>query len=182
MSRRAFTLVEGLVGTCLLVLVMGIAYGVMHQLFGTSSRHNLAGMTAHSAIQKDAKIGIRRLMYRLRESIQVLEPLPGRGADTLVVRDITNNKLRIRRDAAQNRLISETFTNGAWVQETAPVQVTVGAGSLPASFPVYMSNCASVWFSALAPDCVVIQLGVAGDQLVEQYMTTIKMRNARMAY
>lgn len=180
--RRGVTLVEVLVGVAVIVLALMLAYGISHQLFGSSSRHNLANMTRRSFIQKDAKVGLRRLIYRIRESIQVLEPLPGRGGDALVVRDITNKKVRIRREPADRRLVSEVFENGGWRLETAPVEVPVDGASLPASFPVYMSNCNSVAFSTQAPDCVVIQLGVAADDQIGSFMTTVKLRNARLAY
>ena len=181
--RRAITLVEALVGMAVMCLALTLAYGIAHQLFGTGSRHGLAGMMTHSSIQKDAKVGLRRLIYRIRESIQVLEPLPGHGGDTLVVRDITNKKLRIRRDPNEKRLISEVSADGTnWVPETGPVEVAVDGASLPASFPVYMPNCSAVSFSVQAPDCVTVQLAVAADDQIGSFMTMVKLRNARLAY
>lgn len=182
MRRRGITLVEVLTGLAVTALALSLAYGMSHQLFGTGSRNNLASLTKRSFLQKDAKVGLRRLIYRIRESIQVLEPLPGRGGDALVLRDITNKKLRIRRDPAEKRLVSEVFANGAWTQETAPVEVPVDGASLPASFPVYMPNCSAVAFTTQAPDCVAIQLSAAADDLVGSFMTTVKLRNARLAY
>ena len=180
--RRGVTLVEVLVGMVVMLLALALAYGVSHQLFGTRSRFNLASMMGRSAIQKDAKVGLRRLIYRIRESIQILEPLPGRGGDTLVVRDITNKKLRIRRDAAAQRLVSEVSAGAGWTVETTSVDIAVEGASLPASFPVYMPNCNSVNFTVLAPDCVVVQLSVSADDQIGAFMTTIKLRNSRLAF
>ena len=180
--RRGVTLVEALVGLAVSLLALGLAYAISHQLFNAPGRHSLAAMMGRSAIQKDAKVGLRRLIYRVREAIQVLEPLPGHGGDALVVRDITNKKLRIRRDPATSKLVSEISNGGAWTVESGPVEVPVDGASLPASFPVHMGNCNAVQFTALAPDCVVVQLAVASDDQVESFMTTIKLRNARLAY
>lgn len=180
--RRGVTLVEALVGTAVALLALVLAYGISHQLFSGPGRHSLSAMMGRSAIQKDAKVGLRRLIYRVREAIQVLEPLPGRGGDTLVVRDITNKKLRIRRDPDSGRLVSEVSAGGGWTVETASIDIPVDGASLPASFPVQMSNCNSVLFTVLAPDCVVVQLSVSADEQIGSFMTTVKLRNARLAY
>lgn len=180
--RRGVTLVEALVGAAVALLALALVYGLWHQLFAGSGRHSLTAMMGRSAIQKDAKVGLRRLIYRVREAIQVLEPLPGRGGDTLVVRDITNKKLRIRRDPATGKLVSEVGAGSGWTVETQPIEVPVDGASLPASFPVQMSNCNAVRFTVLAPDCVVVQLSVAADDQIGSFMTTVKLRNARLAY
>ena len=180
--KRGVTLVEALVGLGIAMLALSLAYGISHQLFAGAGRHTLAAMMGRSAIQKDAKVGLRRLIYRVREAIQVLEPLPGRGGDTLVVRDLTNKKLRIRRDPATAKLVSEVSAGGGWTIETQPVDIAVDGASLPASFPVQMSNCNAVQFTVLAPDCVVVQLSVAADDQIGSFMTTVKLRNARLAY
>ena len=67
MKRRGVTLVEILVGMALAAIAFAIIYEVMHLFFGTDSRNNVMGITKRSFVQKDAKTGLRRLVYRLRE-------------------------------------------------------------------------------------------------------------------
>lgn len=182
MRRGGVTLVEVIVGTLIAILVVMVCMELMRFLFSTRSRSSLVAMTRRSFIQKDAKAGLRRLVYRLREAIQVLSPEPGTSADTLVFRDILNQKVRVRLDAGERRLVSEREEEGAWRLETGPAQVTVAARTVPAGWPVTVQNCTSVRFTAQTPECVVVEAGVATAGMEGAFMTLVKLRNAGMAY
>ena len=166
----------------ILSILMFVVYQVFHLLFGSRSRHSLVALTRRSFIQKDVKVGLRRLIYRLREGIQVLEPFPGLGGEELVFRDVTNQKIRIRREDSENRLISEKDEAGNWVREDQPTMVTVGTGSLPASLPVKMENCSSLHFTVLSPECVSIRVGLLQEIERGSFMTIVKLRNSSLAY
>lgn len=183
MKRRGVTLVELLVGLGLAAVAFAVIYEVMHLFFGSNSRNNVAGITKRSFVQKDAKVGLRRLIYRLRESIQVLDPAPGKGGPELIIRDITNQRIRIRRDAAQSRMISEKFNGTAWELETTPTLLAAGtAGMLPASFPVYMASCSDLFFTVLTPECVAVEATLISDGQAGTMTTVIKLRNAGLGY
>jgi len=183
MSRsRATTLVEILVGLALVSITMGLAYGFMHLMFWSHSRFNLTGLTRRSFLQKDAKAGIRRLIYRLREGIQILSPAPGTSSTELVFRDVLNQDIRLRQDATGNRVISERSVGGAWVLETEPTLIQTDNGQIPASWPVLVSNCPSIRFTAIAGDCVTVQASLVFEQEMESLLTVVKLRNAQQAY
>ena len=183
-SRRArgFTVVEVLVAMAIVVGLVATLYAVMHLLFSSGSRSSLTGLTRRSFMQKDAKSGVRRLMYRLREAIQILSPAPGTTASELVFRDITNAEVRLRHVPAEDRVLSERQVNGAWVEEVEPVTIDTGSGPLPATWPVVIRSCRSIRFTALSPDSITIQATLAAESSLSSMMTVVKLRNARQAY
>lgn len=182
MKRRGVTLIEVLIGMAIGAVMIGIVYQTFHLLFNRDSRHSLTSLTTRSFIQKDMKVGLRRLIYRLREGIQIVEPLPGQGGEQIVFRDVTNLKIRIRRDPTRNQLISEREQGGAWITEDQPTLVDTDAGSLPASFPVRMDNCWSAHFTALSPECVSMRVTVEQEGQQGTFMTIVKLRNSNLAY
>ncbi|MBI4862401.1 MAG: hypothetical protein HY815_19405 [Candidatus Riflebacteria bacterium] len=179
-GSRGTTVLEVLIGTAILAALVAACYGVMNLLFSTRSRHSLTSMTRRSFVQKDARAGFRRLIYRLRESIQVIDPAPGTGGPTLTFRDITNQKIRIRLDGSQSRVLSEKEVAGTWAVETAPTLVQAGADALPASWPVAMLNCTAIHFSVLSPECVSVVATLVSEGQSGSYMTVIKLRNANV--
>ena len=181
MRRRAFTLAEVLVGLGLTAVILGIVYGIFHFFFMSRSRSNLTGLTRRSFIQKDAKAGVRRLTYRLREGTQVISPPSGTTADELVFRDITNTDIRLRRVPEENKIISEASTNGNWVRETDPVTVDTSAGKLPVCFPVQVQNCTAVRFTVLSGGSVVIEASIENEGAVGSLLTMVKLRNVGKA-
>lgn len=181
MNRRGVTIVEILVGAALSAALLGMIYGVFHLFFSDKSRHSVTTMTKRSFIQKDAKAGLRRLIYRLREGIQVLDPEPGRGGTQLVFRDILNRRVRVRRDATQNRMISERFDGSNWIEERNPEILTSGSVSLAATFPIWMPNCTDLYFTVLSPECVAVEASLISDGQPGSMTTVIKLRNSGIA-
>ena len=179
--KRGVTIVEVLVGAALAAALLGMIYGAFHLFFSDKSRHSVTTMTKRSFIQKDAKAGLRRLIYRLREAIQVLEPEPGRGGTTLVFRDIMIRKVRVRRDATQNRMVSERQEGSNWIEERNPEMVTSGAITLAATFPIWMPNCTDVYFTAMSPECVAIEASLISEGQPGSLTTVIKLRNSGIA-
>jgi prepilin-type N-terminal cleavage/methylation domain-containing protein len=182
MRRRGWTLVEVVIAIGLVAILLGAAYGVFHLLFANRSRSNVAGLTRRSFVQKDAKAGLRRLTYRLREAIQVLTPQPGKTSEELVFRDLTNCEVRLRHIVAERRVITERNRNGAWIAETEPETVNTSGGKLVASWPVRIDNCQGIRFTAIAPDCVTVQASIEWEGQVGPLLTVIKLRNASLAY
>lgn len=181
--RRGYSLIEVLVAISLVGVLLGSLYGVSHLMFSSNSRSNLSGMTRRSFVQKDAKSGLRRLTYRLREAIQVLSPEGGRSAPELIFRDLTNSEIRLRHLPAEKRVISERNEGGAWKIETEPDFVNTTSGAkVVASWPVVIQNCTDIRFTAIAPDCVTIQASLEWEGHTGPLMTVVKLRNAEMGY
>jgi hypothetical protein len=109
----------------------------------------------------------------------VLEPEPGRGGAELIFRDITNQRIRIRRDGS--RMVSERWSEGGWVEELRPTMFASGSTQLPASWPVLMPSCTDLWFSVLAPDCVAVEASLVVEGQAGSLATVIKLRNAGIA-
>lgn len=172
---------EVLVGAALVSGLLAMIYGAFHLFFSDKSRHSVTNLTKRSFIQKDAKAGLRRLIYRLRESIQILEPEPGKGGTELVFRDILNRKVRVRRDGTQNRMVSEILIASNWVEERNPESVTSGSTSLAATWPIWMPNCTDLFFTVLSPECVAVEASLISEGQPGSLTTVIKLRNAGVA-
>ena len=179
MTRRGFTLAEILVALGLSGLVLAIVYGVFHFFFTSNSRSNLTGLTRRSFIQKDAKSGVRRLTYRLREGTQVLAPPAGNTADELIFRDISNVDVRVRRLPDENKVISERLVGSSWQREVDP-EVVPGT-SLPISFPVQVLNCAAIRFTTLSGGSVVVEASIENEGALGSLLTVVKLRNTGRA-
>lgn len=179
--RSGVGLVEILIGMALMTAILGSAYGLFRLLFLGSSRASVTGLSRRSALQKDSKSGTRRLIYRLREAIQILSPEAGRSADQLIFRDVTNVEVRIRRAPDGNRVLSERREDGAWVVESDPVMVETANGSLPASWPVAVGSCRAIRFHALTPDCVTVHATLEWEGQLAGLLTVIKLRNSGMS-
>lgn len=179
---QAFTLVELLVDLAISSMLIGIIYGLMHLFFWSRSRSNVVGLTHRSHIQKDAKAGIRRLTYRLREGIQILSPQAGTSSSELVFRDISNYDVRIKHLPAEQKVISERDTNGTWVRETDPEMFGTPSGPALVSWPVQILNCSAVRFTVLSGGCVTIQAAIESEGTVGSLLTVVKLRNVGKAY
>ena len=179
--RRAFTLLEVLIGLAISAVLMGVVYGLFHLFFWSRSRSNIIGLTRRSSIQKDAKSGIRRLTYRLREAIQILTPAAGTSASELTFRDISNNDVRIIYLPAEKLVVSERDNAGTWVRETDPETVSTPSGPALVSWPVKVINCTAIRFTVLSGSCVTIQASLENEGAVGSLLTVVKLRNAGKA-
>ena len=180
--RQAYTFVEVLTALVIATAMASIVLALWRSLFNADSRHSVTGITRSSYTQKDAKAGVRRLMYRLREGIQITDPQPGKSGDALEFQDVTNSRIRIRLDPADHRVISEAQRNNQWVRETAPDEVDVGGRKQPASWPVTMPNCTALKFTVVSPECAAMEATVEADGQTRLVVTAVKLRNANIAY
>jgi hypothetical protein len=180
--KRGYTFTEILVALGISIAMAGVVLAAWRSLFNQGSRHSAIGITRSSFSQKDAKAGVRRLMYRLREAIQILTPLPGKSGDTLQFQDITNASVRFRLDAAARRVVSEVLRGQQWVTETAPEELVVGGKVSTASWPVTMPNCTALRFTTVSPECAAVEATVEADGQPRQVVTVVKLRNSNIAY
>lgn len=179
---RGFTLVEMVIALALASLLLVVAYEILHLLLGGKSRSSLTSIALRSFVQKDARAGVRRLTYRLRESVEILDPPPGRMASHLVFRDGTNREVRLRHLPAERRVISERLQEGNWVEEKEPLQIATRSGEVPVDWPVVLVNCVSIHFTVLSPSAVTVHASIAHEGQIGPLLTVIKLRNSRIAY
>lgn len=181
-GRRAFTLAELLIGMAISIILISIVYGLFHMLFWSRSRSNVIGLTRRSFVQKDAKSGVRRLTYRLREAIQILKPAAGTSSNELVFRDITNTDVRIIYLPAEKMVVSERDNAGTWVREKDPDTVSTASGPALIYWPVKVQNCQAIRFTVLSGSCVTVQAALESEGTVGSLLTVVKLRNAGKAY
>lgn len=182
-SKRGFTFVEAMIVLVLFSLLLGILWGIYHFFFGGSSRNNMINLSRRNMLQQDAKSAMRRLLYRLRESVQIMSPTPGTSSNELTFRDITNTDLRLRHIPEQKLVISERFEGGSWVAEQKEEVVDTGTGgSMPVSWPVTIQNCVSIRYTAISPDCVTVQASLEMEGQITPLLTVIKLRNSGLSY
>lgn len=180
--RRGYTFVEVLVALALATVMASAVLALWRSMFNADSRHSVTGLARSSATQKDAKAGVRRLMYRLREGIQILEPPPGKSGEVLEFQDVTNSSVRIRLEPSEHRVISEVHRRGQWVRETAPEEIDVGGRKQAASWPVTMPDCTALRFTTLSPECAAVEATVESDGQPRLVMSVVKLRNANIGY
>jgi prepilin-type N-terminal cleavage/methylation domain-containing protein len=182
MTRRGYTLMEVITAAVIATVMAGFAFGAWRTLFNPDSRHSITGLTRASFSQKDARAGVRRLLYRLREGIQILEPPPGKSGPALMFRDVTNKDVRVRLDADARRVISEVRSRTGWTREDRPIEVDVAGTKLAASWPIQMLNCTALSFTVLSPECVAVEATVEADGQPRLVMTVVKLRNSNLAF
>lgn len=182
MSRHGTTIVEVLVAAFIAGLVLVVVYGAMRLLFWSGSTYNLMGTTRQSFVKSDAKAGLRRLMYRIREGIQVLSPEPGRSGTELIFRDLLNDRVRVRLEPAQRRVVSEKSSGAGWAIETDAKSMQTGTGAVAATWPITVNNCRGIRFTTHSPECVAIEAEIDHEGLSGSLMTVIKLRNAGIAF
>lgn len=179
MNRRAVTMIELMVAVTLCGLAFFATFRAFHLIFGTGSSHGAGAMARRSGAQQDAKGGLRRLDYRLSEARQILEPPPGRSGNALVFLDLTNQRVRLRRDEARGALISERWVQGDWRVENDPPAVTAPGGeTVQAGWPIILPECVSAQFTSLSPECVTVQVSTRSEGQVEAFLTVIEVNNA----
>lgn len=182
-QRRGFTFVESLIVVILFCMLLGVLWGLYHFFFGGTSRNNMINLSRRNMLQQDAKSATRRLLYRLRESVQILSPTPGTASTELTFRDITNSDVRLRHIPEQKLVISEKLESGTWVAEQKEVVVDTGSGgTMPVSWPVTIQNCVAIRFTAISPDCVTVQASLEMEGQITPMLTVIKLRNSGLAY
>jgi prepilin-type N-terminal cleavage/methylation domain-containing protein len=181
MRRRGITLVEILIASVVVSILLTILFTLFHLLMGENIAGNVSGMVIGSSLQMRTKLGIRRLTYRLRESIQILSPLPGQMDTELRFRDITNTDIRVRRLPEENKVITERNTGFGWTRETTPIMVT-GFSSAPASYPVEIPDCKAIRFTAIGPDTVTVEATLMSENHVGTLLTLVKFRNSSHGY
>jgi len=181
--RHGLTLVEVLVAACVMSVVILMLYNAVRFFFSRQSKSSLITMTDRAFANHDLRYGLRQLMMRVREGTKIISPLPGSSSNELVLRDLLNHKIRLRIDPASKRLISELFLQGEFLPETLPFEVTTPEGdNIIVTRPIKIPACSSAAFTTLSPSCVVVSLTVASGHVEESWLTSIHLRNFRMAY
>jgi prepilin-type N-terminal cleavage/methylation domain-containing protein len=181
MTRRGVTLVEILIGSAIGAILLTIVFALFHLLLGENIAWNLRGMTAGSAMQKQMRAGIRRLTYRLRESIQILSPDPGHMDTELKFRDITNADIRVRLIPEENKVVTERNEGQGWTRELNPTMVQ-GFSQAPATYPVEIPNCKAIRFTSISPDTVCVEATLMNENKVGTLLTLVKFRNSSHGY
>lgn len=182
-GRTGVTLVEVLIALVLVSLLMTVLYGIVSYFFSRESRSSLATMTERAFTQKDIRIGLKKLMLRIREGTEVLDPRPGYTSSELVFRDVLNQKVKIRLDADRKSVVSELFSSGAFVREEKPYEIVTAAGDRTLlARPIAIGNCSNVAFTVLSPSCVVVSLTLFSGHVENSLLTAIHLRNYRLAY
>ena len=100
------TLVEVLVALAVSALVATVLFAAIRHFFSRESKASLATATERAFAQKDLRIGLKKLMLRIREGTEILSPRPGGTASELVFRDVLNQKIRLRVVPERQALLS----------------------------------------------------------------------------
>jgi hypothetical protein len=130
--------------------------------------------TSRSLVLQQSRQAIRKLFYRVQEGIQIVEPLPGQTARTLLFRDVKNRVVRIRHLQQEKQLITEVWRDGAFVDERHTFQPGDELQGIQIGF------CDSALFTALSPGTVCVSFTTFDDRVKESSMTVITLANSRL--
>lgn len=179
---RAFTLVEMAVAFVLAVIVLGILYGAVSFFLGGSRPTGVAAVMSRTFAQQQIRIGLQKMIMRIREGTEVLDPGPGMTSGTLKFRDVLNHTVRLRLDRANQRVVSERLEAGAFSVETSAFEVAVASGQpVAVTRPIRIDGCTNLAFTVLSPSCVVVSLTLAEERAENALMTAIELRNSSLA-
>lgn len=182
-TRRAVTLIEVLVAVGVSALLALVLFGTIRHFFSRDSKASLSTATERAFAQKDLRIGLKKLMLRIREGTEILSPRPGVTASELVFRDVLNQKVRLRLNPERQALQSERFEGGDFKVETEAFEVVTEEGDRTLlARPIRIGSCSNVAFTTLSPSSVVLSLTVFSGHVENALMTSIHLRNYKLAY
>ena len=175
--RRGFTLVEILIAAGLSTMVIGGAWMLFGTLMGGgNNKASAIHLTAESFLRQEALTGIRALTRRLQESIQILEPQPGRSSSTLIFKDLINERTVL---TIQNGALVGLDGEGAMEPQRT---LTANGKAFNPTRPIKIPGCSEALFTVLSPTCVTVQLTFAGDgDKQAQIVNTVHLQNENLA-
>jgi hypothetical protein len=170
MSRaRAFTLVEVLIVGSLVVIVLGIAFGLLR--WGEWSTSQVVGPAAE--LQAGTRKALLQLIQVLQESIEVLRPPRASTLSYFLVRGKLNQVLlgyQVLNTAATKR--SGTKLYDLHLAESVPAD----AGA-PRPQRLLIANIRRLTFTSLAPGVLQIHLDLYEEGKTYSLLTTVRCRN-----
>lgn len=179
-SAEGLTLIEILIAVVLVSVLATATFGVLRFFFHRGSKASLTTATERSFAQKDLRLGLRKLIIRLRESTCLLAPEPGFDGDELLFRDVVNDRIRLRLDG--DTVISERRAEGSWTRETAPRSIPLPEGArLLVAHPIRIPGCRKLRFTVLSPSCVVVALTLGQGPSQASLLTAVHLRNGALA-
>jgi hypothetical protein len=146
--------------------------------YGTSGKTGVTRLADKSAIQREARIGLRQLLARVREATEILDE-PGQTTQEIRFRDILNNEIRLRVDPDRKALVSERAEGGTFAPETAnPATAKTDTGEvIRPAMPIHIEGCERALFTIVSPTCVIAHLTLASGKMRDTLMLSIHLRN-----
>ncbi|MBI3892458.1 MAG: hypothetical protein HY303_13120 [Candidatus Wallbacteria bacterium] len=153
-QRRAYTLLELLFVSLMLLLVFSMAYTLLRPRLPEE----------RPFLDQRALLAFATLQKRLGESIQILAPARGRTAATIEFVDIHDKTVRLQQVPEKH--------------EWASFQ-----GDQPEDGPeaIRLTDCQRASFTALSPSLVMAVLTVGKKEDSRTFMASIRLRNVAMA-
>jgi len=182
-------------------LVMTVAWQLLTMVTGTG-RGSIDSVGKRALLTQASVLAVERLYNRVQEGIEVLCPLPGRTADTLVFRDVLNHTIVLERVDVNARGVGQLVSyhhgqpdgwrgdpdrdRGCAVRETDELAFASAPAATEQLFypayPVNIRGVKSVEFTALSPTCVRICLTLAEGDAALPIETTMELKNTALVY
>lgn len=179
-SIAAFTVVEVLVAFSIFSLIVVTVFSFLSRVFNPD-RPSAVRMTGASVIRQEGRLAFQKLMWRLEEGIEVVEPAPGRSAPDLVFQDLLNHRIRIALDERGDLVTYRLTARGAELESTpATIQCDSGEAYAPTR-PVRIQACKKALFQVLSPTLVTIFLTMVEGNQSQTLVATVRLKNSRLA-
>lgn len=181
-SRRGVTVVEVVIAAVLFCLVAILVFQLL-SAFVSDRRTSAARLTGASFLRQDLRLALQKLLERIEQGIEVIEPPPGASASELVFQDVLNERVRLRVDPRGTLVSLAEAGPGVEREETTARTITTAGGDRFApALPVRVPHCKRAAFTALGPTLVGIELTLVDAGQSVTLFTTARLANGALLY
>lgn len=165
-ARRGFSLIEVLVGMGLLVVISGIAYGLMR--FGIVSIGTT--VTPQIGLQTASRKAMVDFIREIQESIEIARPVPGTTLSYFVARDKTNCVLTVFS-------VKNAADSAAAGKDIFDVYLNRKRFTQPDEQRRLLSRVERLAFTSLSPGLLQIHLDLFEGGKTYSLLTAVRTRN-----
>jgi hypothetical protein len=171
-------MVEALIAAGLFVVMWLVLWQLWSRTMGQGAG-SATRLTGASFLRQDVRLALEKLLDRLEQGIEILEPAPGRTGAELVFKDILNHTVRLAIDDRQ-RLVSRRERSEERIDESrnGASRLTAAGRPFAPTNPVDVPRCRRVAFRVLSPSQVAMEVTVADQELEVTVLASARLRNA----
>jgi prepilin-type N-terminal cleavage/methylation domain-containing protein len=167
-SRRAFTIVELLVGTAVMLILSAVAFRLLQHI-NASQRT----FTRKANLQVEARRAFDKTIEQIREGSDIVRPVLGETLPYLVFKGITNDTIMLYLEA--NNAGAERFNRQVF--RLVSYRSDYAGAYNPANEKILLDSVRRMSFTSLSPSSVQVNVTLIHEQEEFQFLAHIGLMN-----